>query len=121
MIPIGGIALWSGAILDIPDGWALCDGNNGTPDLRDTFVQGAGGALAPDATGGVTQHQHAFSTNGHNHSVLSTHSCPGGGAITAWSSGADAGAVQSNSDFGTTANVDNIPPFYALAYIMRLL
>lgn len=45
------ICLWPGAIADIPAGWALCDGNNGTPDLRDCFVIGAGGAQAPGATG----------------------------------------------------------------------
>ncbi|MBA7678649.1 hypothetical protein ES703_86927 [subsurface metagenome] len=44
------IVLWSGAIVDIPAGWALCDGNNGTPDLRDCFVIGAGSIFAPDAT-----------------------------------------------------------------------
>ncbi len=42
------IVLWSGAVVDIPAGWALCDGNNGTPDLRDRFVIGAGGTWAPD-------------------------------------------------------------------------
>lgn len=45
------IVLWSGAIVDIPAGWALCDGNNNTPDLRDKFIIGAGGAQAPDAEG----------------------------------------------------------------------
>lgn len=29
---------WLGAMADIPDGWVLCDGNNGTPDLRDQFI-----------------------------------------------------------------------------------
>lgn len=41
-IPIGGIIAWSGAEEDIPADWALCDGNNGTPDLRDRFLVGAG-------------------------------------------------------------------------------
>jgi len=40
-IPPGVIVMWSGTIADIPDGWALCDGNNGTPDLRDRFIVGA--------------------------------------------------------------------------------
>ena len=39
------ILIWSGAVVDIPAGWALCDGNNGT---RGKFVVGAGGALNPD-------------------------------------------------------------------------
>lgn len=44
------ICLFSGAIVDIPAGWALCDGNNGTPDLRDRFVLGAGSTYNPDDT-----------------------------------------------------------------------
>jgi hypothetical protein len=40
-IPSGVIVMWSGAVVDIPTGWALCNGANGTPDLRDRFVVGA--------------------------------------------------------------------------------
>lgn len=50
----GIILIWSGNIIDIPTGWQLCDGTNGTPDLRDRFVVGAGGAYAVGATGGET-------------------------------------------------------------------
>jgi len=46
----GIIVLWGGAIVDIPAGWALCDGNSGRPDLQDKFVIGAGNAYAPDDT-----------------------------------------------------------------------
>lgn len=38
----GFVAIWSGAIVDIPSGWHLCDGAGGTIDLRDMFVVGAG-------------------------------------------------------------------------------
>lgn len=44
------ICLWSGAVVDIPAGWALCNGSNGTPDLRDRFVIGAGSTYNPDDT-----------------------------------------------------------------------
>lgn len=44
------ICLWSGAVVDIPAGWALCDGNNGTPNLTDKFVIGAGSTYSPDDT-----------------------------------------------------------------------
>jgi hypothetical protein len=121
MIPIGGIALWSGAILDIPAGWALCDGNNGTPNLRDKFVVGAGDLYAVDAAGGVVDHAHSFATDGHAHSIQTTHACPGAGGITAWSSLADSNMVQDNNDSGTTDQEDNLPPYLALAYIMRLV
>jgi microcystin-dependent protein len=52
-LPQGCIVLWSGILGDIPGGWALCDGQNGTPDLRDRFVMGAGGSTGNAlATGG---------------------------------------------------------------------
>ena len=40
-VPTGSIMMWSGAITAIPSGWALCDGQNGTPDLRGRFIVGA--------------------------------------------------------------------------------
>jgi hypothetical protein len=51
-IPTGLIAIWSGAANAIPSGWFLCDGANGTPNLRDRFVVGAGTTYAVGATGG---------------------------------------------------------------------
>jgi hypothetical protein len=40
-VPIGSIIMWSGTIATIPSNYRLCDGGNGTPDLRDKFVIGA--------------------------------------------------------------------------------
>lgn len=48
----GMILLWSGSSGTIPTGWAICDGTNGTPDLRDRFVVGAGTSYAVGASGG---------------------------------------------------------------------
>jgi hypothetical protein len=65
-IPSGVITMWSGSVFGVPAGWALCNGANGTPDLRDRFVIGAGSAFSPNATGGTV----AKTTNtvaGHNH------------------------------------------------------
>lgn len=42
------IVIWAGAIVDIPAGWVLCDGNNNTPDLRGKVVIGAGGVWNVD-------------------------------------------------------------------------
>jgi hypothetical protein len=50
--PLGGIILWSGSVAAIPATWQLCNGTNGTPDLRDKFIVGAGSAYAVGATGG---------------------------------------------------------------------
>jgi microcystin-dependent protein len=53
-IPAGMISLWYGSIGSVPTGWYLCDGTNGTPDLRDRFIVGAGSSYAVGATGGAT-------------------------------------------------------------------
>lgn len=53
-VPYGAILMWSGIIAEIPESWALCDGTNGTPDLRDRFIVGAGGAYSELETGGST-------------------------------------------------------------------
>ena len=41
-LPKGIIVSWYGSIEEIPKGWALCDGNNTTPDLRNRFIIGGG-------------------------------------------------------------------------------
>jgi hypothetical protein len=53
-VPYGAIMMWSGIASDIPESWALCDGTNGTPDLRNRFIVGATDTYAPLATGGST-------------------------------------------------------------------
>jgi microcystin-dependent protein len=53
-IPAGLISMWSGSIGSIPSGWYLCDGSNGTPNLTDRFVIGAGSTYAVNGTGGAT-------------------------------------------------------------------
>jgi hypothetical protein len=70
-IPAGLIVLWFGLLANIPNGWALCDGENGTPDLRDRFVKGWSDGVDPGGTGGSANHTHA------DHDPL-THS---GGAV----------------------------------------
>ena len=53
IIPRGIIAMWSGAANAIPDGWLLCNGSNGTPDLRNRFIVGAGSNYDVGDTGGA--------------------------------------------------------------------
>ena len=107
----GMIALWSGAIVDIPAGFALCDGTNGTPDLRDRFVPGAGSTYNPGDNGGAASHQHTLNTDAHFHD-LAPGSRVGPGAT--WDDTSDSKIVT-----GSTSNDSNLPPYYALAYIMK--
>lgn len=73
LFPPGMIILWAGSSGSIPPGWALCNGSNGTPDLRNRFVVGAGQTYSVNATGGATSvatsgggsHNHGGSTGSH--------------------------------------------------------
>lgn len=51
--PSGAIGMWSGSEASIPSGWLLCNGLNGTPDLRDRFVVGCGSHYTKGTTGGA--------------------------------------------------------------------
>lgn len=111
MLNSGIIVIWSGAIVNIPAGYFLCDGNNGTPDLRNRFVVGAGDTYAVDANGGAVNHNHAFTGDGHTHDIDS------GPTIAA---GNDFSLTTSVTQVvGATDNESSLPPYYALAYIMK--
>jgi hypothetical protein len=68
VIPSGVIVMWSGTASNIPSGWRLCDGTNGTPNLRDRFIIGAGGAYNVNSTGGSAN----ATLVGHTHTATST-------------------------------------------------
>jgi len=71
----GMVLYWNGTSGSIPTGWNICDGTNGTPDLRDKFVVGAGTTYALAATGGATTHTHSHShtSAAHTHTIAHTH------------------------------------------------
>lgn len=96
IVPTGLIAMWSGAADAIPAGFALCNGENGTPDLRGRFVVGAGNSDYPvGATGGTAVEELTdFMRTG--------------------------GSVMEHFRAYTSATHDNRPPYYALCYIMKI-
>lgn len=112
-LPIGIIAIWSGAIVNIPAGWHLCDGNNGTPDFLDYFAMGAGGSYDPGDEGGQKIHQHNILGIGHAHGFSGGLDIPVG---TDFSNITSVTVVTGLTDYTTTR-----PPFYALAFIMKIL
>jgi hypothetical protein len=140
-IPTGVITLWYGAIGSVPTGWYLCDGSNGTPDLRDKFVVGAGSTYSVAATGGSTDaivvtHTHTATSvvtdPTHSHSFtasVSTYGPRGGAGSEYWGaapSGSTTAAASTgitvattNASAGTSGTNANLPPYYALAYIMK--
>ena len=132
VIPSGGIIMWSGSIGSIPSGWYLCDGSNSTPDLRNRFIVGAGSTYAVAATGGsadaiVVSHTHALTDPGHVHFGIRARV----GSQTQFSSGPyslmdDPASNTDSAVTGITVNTAgvsgtnaNLPPYYALAYIMK--
>jgi hypothetical protein len=62
LVPSGTIMMWSGPAEAIPEGWRLCDGTAGTPDLTDRFVRGAARTGEPHAltSGEADEHRHSF-------------------------------------------------------------
>jgi microcystin-dependent protein len=131
-VPVGGIIMWSGSENEIPDGWALCNGQTvegqTTPDLRARFVVGAGGAYAVGDTGGaetvtltvdqIPSHAHTTTakTVGYSGSFNSSAE-----AVTFDSSSKNNGwrSLSGGKTGGSQAH-ENRPPYYALSFIMRV-
>lgn len=149
--PSGGIVMWSGSIASIPTGWALCNGTNGTPNLVDRFIVGAGSSYGVGATGGsanstLIAHTHSISSAGsHTHSFntgaqYSTADSAPNSPITYLAGTSGTSALQSGSGINSQGYIlsagdhthsvtsagtgsgsgDNLPPYFALAYIMKL-
>lgn len=141
-VPQNGIIMWHGSPSAVPSGWALCDGNNGTPDLRSRFVVGASAATGPS---GLTKYDWtAPGTKGGAETVTLTlnqipsHNHTDGNANRSltyyypegWNTARDV-----DTSIGEPAIIigkynvlyqgggeahENRPPYYALAYIMKL-
>ena len=131
----GMIMLWSGSSASIPSGWLLCDGSNSTPDLRNRFVVGATSTYAVGATGGsansiVVSHTHSITDSGHVHGNSNgTYFLTSGGGTggTISGSGVSLGGITTQSSVtgisvnstGSSGTNANLPPYYALCYIMK--
>jgi len=97
------ILAWYGSIATIPSGFSLCDGNNGTPDLRDRFVIGAkeddAGVSKTNVTGALTKSGGDIS---HSHQL------------------AGAGTIMIGTPVSTVTDTkSHLNPYYALAFIMK--
>ena len=133
----GMIMLWSGSEASIPTGWVLCDGTNSTPNLQDRFVVGAGNTYAVGANGGsadavVVSHTHSTTVSdpGHAHGWSYSNrllynagggnpSTYPGGAVNQTTASAVTGISVTANATGVSGTNANLPPYYALCYIMK--
>lgn len=133
--PVGSVCLWHGLIVNIPRGWFLMDGTNGTNDLTAQFIRGADSGQDAGGTGGsdthtiieaeLAAHDHSLTDPTHFHKVGGALQTPnfsglrrgdfpiGGGNALSKVSGISIGSTGSG-----TAH-ENRPQFYQLAYIQR--
>ena len=149
VIPVGGIIMWSGTDGSVPSNWQLCNGTNGTPNLIDKFIVGRGSAYAADSTGGtadsvVVSHTHTtnstsktltgsivkisegFNVQGSATGVF-TKTNDGNNTVTESASTSPVSGVtfdgthtHGTDDPGVSGTNQNLPPYYAIAYIMRM-
>lgn len=135
--PAGGIIIWSGAIGAVPSGWYLCDGTNGTPDLRNRFIVGAGSTYSVGGNGGsadaiTVTHTHTATSTVTDPGHLHTYTGPGGAgspyaagvAITTATSNTSSAVTgitvaTTNANAGVSGTNANLPPYWALAYIQK--
>ena len=124
-----------------PSGWYLCNGQNGTPDLRDRFIVGAGNSYSQNATGGSNTATDTVSISGSdtvninvsvsgntgtaNQSYTHKSGWNKSGAITAITShthsfsGSGSGSDTVNISGSDTVSIDTRSPYYALTFIMK--
>lgn len=109
VVPIGTIVPWfppKGPI-EVPQGWVLCDGNNGSPDLRDRFVLGTADAAKVGTPGGAKEHIHEARFKGTRFE-----------AANVGRNGT--GATRHDDNKIVVAAEEAMPPYVALVYIMKL-
>lgn len=121
-MPIGSIIMFNGKAEEIPSGWAICNGENGTPNLIDRFI------LASTYCGGTGGKSQVTLTVAqlppHQHRVAK---CWYGKAdnandrqVVRWDETVDANSQVMTGETGLGLPIDIMPPYYRLIYIMKV-
>ena len=121
-MPVGSIIMFNGKAEEIPSGWAICDGKNGTPNLIDKFVKGSNIA---GSTGGASQvtlsvaqlppHKHKVSKAWYGQSDNANDR-----QVIRWDEKYDTNSQVWTGETGLGLPIDIIPPYYTLIYIMKV-
>jgi hypothetical protein len=145
IIPIGLIVLWTGILEDIPTGWELCNGSNGTPDLQEKFIRGVTMGENPGTSGDIISHNHTYSDipkhthtlssegTRHRHSYylvsVGAQAYSGSDYVrvrTAITANTGSSSVNHNHNINqvgkascVTYNSNNSPPYFKVAYIIN--
>ena len=135
----GMIMMWSGTNANVPSGWALCDGANGTPNLVNKFIRGAttSGTTGGYADATLPSHAHTGTTNSdgvHNHTISNTWTGDSAGGELYNHGGVRSTTVGTKTtndstshthtfttgSTGDSATDKNLPPYYELCYIIKV-
>ena len=134
-LPAGVIVMWSGAVDKVPAGWALCDGRNGTPNLLNTFVLSSGKRKVGEKGGAenvvltaAQMPRHTHSANASSVSVNEPafrtekiqHFLNSNRQYSHAASQVTKPVYVSISATGNNNPHNNMPPYFVLAYIMKL-
>lgn len=124
-IPAKAVIMWSGSPSEIPDGWSLCDGRNGTPNLQGMFIVGysttdndynaignKGGAK--DVTLSIAQ------MPAHTHHIKGSNADNGDPGTMATTAATQPNEGMRTESEGNGNPHENRPPYYTLAFIMKL-
>jgi len=112
MFPIGSILFWFGSRVDLPVGWFICDGSNGTPDMEGYFNMCVKPPEEPGSRAETSSHIHSFESIGHEHYTED-------GANIGLGAAYDTEFSKEKVSGGTYLG-SNTPPFTWLYPIMRL-
>ena len=144
-VPTGAVIMWTGSTSNIPNGWTLCNGNNGAPNLQNRFVVGAGASYSVGNTGGAISvrlteehmpshshtgntssggnHRHRMSAQSWSHAgfnyVNAVDTTGSSGSVYTDYNGAHSHSFTTGATGGGSSH-ENRPPYYALAYIMKI-
>ncbi len=113
-LPVGTIIAWYAVNSPVPDGWSICDGNNGTPDLRGKFLRGVGTiADAGNDPEAKSNHRHSATVTDASKANNSHNATCSQGCDDMWAS------LYNHDHLGAISQVSHIPPNFKVVYLMK--